>query len=97
MRSQGKTAGPRQDETADGVQATGSHAGEALTLPPGELLFKTSEVTVMLKLSRSVLFEQLRTGRLRSVRQGRARRIPASAVIDYVRLLEREAAEEASR
>jgi excisionase family DNA binding protein len=51
----------------------------------------------MLKLSRSVLFEQLRTGRLRSVRQGRARRIPASAVIDYVRLLEREAAEEASR
>jgi hypothetical protein len=42
-------------------------------------------------MSRTVLYEQLRTGRLRSVGEGRARRIPAAAIDDYVTLLEREA------
>jgi excisionase family DNA binding protein len=45
----------------------------------------------MLSLSRSVVYEQLRSGRLRSVRQGRSRLIPASAIADYVALLESEA------
>jgi hypothetical protein len=46
----------------------------------------------VLSMSRSVIFEQLRTGRLRSVKQGRARFIPAAAIDDYVALLEQEAA-----
>jgi len=45
----------------------------------------------MLNLSRTVIFELLRTGRLRSVKQGRTRLIPASAIRDYIALLEREA------
>jgi len=45
----------------------------------------------MLNLSRTVIFELLRTGRLRSVKQGRTRLIPASAIQDYIALLEREA------
>ena len=53
---------------------------------------RVPEVVEMLGLSRSVVFELLRSGRLRSVTQGRARLIPASAVLDYVSLLEREAA-----
>jgi len=43
--------------------------------------------------TRTVIFEQLRNGRLRSVRQGRARLIPASAIAEYIALLEREEAE----
>jgi hypothetical protein len=48
----------------------------------------------MLALSRSVLFVQLRTGRLASVRQGRSRRITVFAILKYIELLEREHAEE---
>ncbi|MDN5855833.1 MAG: helix-turn-helix domain-containing protein [Actinomycetia bacterium] len=45
----------------------------------------------MLSLSRSVIYEQIRAGRLRSVTQGRTRLIPAAAIADYVDLLVREA------
>ncbi|GIH61448.1 helix-turn-helix domain-containing protein [Microbispora siamensis] len=45
----------------------------------------------LLSLSRSVIYEQIRAGRLRTVRQGRARLIPASAIDDYISLLEQEA------
>ena len=35
----------------------------------------------------TVIYEQIRSGRLRSVTQGRARFIPAAALNDYVNLL----------
>jgi excisionase family DNA binding protein len=54
-------------------------------------LYKIPEAMVLLSLSRSAIYEQIRSGRLRSVQQGRARLIPAAAVRDYVALLEREA------
>jgi excisionase family DNA binding protein len=41
-------------------------------------------------MSRSVIYEQIRAGRLRSVTRGRSRLIPASAIAEYVALLERE-------
>ena len=53
-------------------------------------LYKVTEAMVVLSMSRSVIYEQIRNGRLRSVSQGRSRRIPASAIADYVALLERE-------
>ncbi len=40
-----------------------------------QLLYRIPRVMRMLNMSRSVIFEQLRSGRLRSVRQGRARRL----------------------
>jgi excisionase family DNA binding protein len=54
-------------------------------------LYRVTEAMRILSLSRSVIYEQLRAGRLRSVTQGRARLIPAAAVADYVALLETEA------
>jgi excisionase family DNA binding protein len=45
---------------------------------------------VVLSMSRSVIYEQIRSGRLRSVTQGRARLIPAAAIADYITLLEHE-------
>jgi len=56
-------------------------------------LYKIPEVMLMLKMSRTVIFQQIRDCRLRSVRQGRARLIPASAIAEYIALLEREEAE----
>ena len=53
-------------------------------------LYRVSEAMRLLSMSRTVIYEQLRTGRLRSVHQGRARLIPASAIDEYVALLERE-------
>jgi excisionase family DNA binding protein len=55
-------------------------------------LYRVGEVMALLSLSRSVLYEELRCGRLRSVHVGRTRLIPAAAITDYVTLLEREAA-----
>lgn len=56
-------------------------------------LYRVPEVVVRLSLSRSVLYEELRSGRLRSVRVGRTRLVPASAIVEYLALLEREAAD----
>jgi excisionase family DNA binding protein len=53
-------------------------------------LYKVADAMVVLSLSRSVIYEQIRSGRLRSVTQGRSRLIPASAIADYVALLEHE-------
>jgi predicted DNA-binding transcriptional regulator AlpA len=74
----------------------------AVTSEPGQdllnddlRLYRIADVMRLLGLSRTVIFEQLRTGRLRSVRQGRARLITANAIRDYITLLESEAEETA--
>ncbi len=54
-------------------------------------LYRVPEAMAVLSLSRSVIYEQIRSGRLRSVTQGRSRLIPASAIAEYVALLEDEA------
>jgi excisionase family DNA binding protein len=58
---------------------------------PEVVLYKVPDVVRALNLSRSVVFDLLRSGRLRSVKEGRSRLIPASALHDYIALLEREA------
>lgn len=54
-------------------------------------LYRVPEAMALLSLSRSVIYEQIRAGRLRTVHQGRACLIPKSAIQDYVALLEKEA------
>ncbi len=61
------------------------------TTPLDVQLYKVSDVMQALSMSRTVVFDLLRSGRLRSVKQGRTRLIPASAIRDYVALLEKEA------
>ncbi len=62
---------------------------------PGRLndlqLYRVKDAMRLLNLSRTVVYELLRTGRLRSVQQGRARLITADAIRDYIALLEDEA------
>ncbi len=59
-------------------------------------LYRVPDAMRRLSLSRSVLYEQIRSGRLKSVTQGRTRLIPATAIADYIALLEREADGDAS-
>ena len=69
--------------------------GEAPTMPP-KALYKVSEAMATLSLSRTVIYELIRNGRLRSVKEGTARLIPARAIAEYVALLERESMGEAA-
>jgi excisionase family DNA binding protein len=54
-------------------------------------MFRVSDVVKLTRLSRSVIYEQIRAGRLRTLKQGSATLITAAALDDYVRLLEQEA------
>ncbi len=53
-------------------------------------LFKVSEAMEILSMSRTVIYEQMRSGRLRYVKQGRATLITTKAIRNYVELLETE-------
>ncbi|WP_308346949.1 helix-turn-helix domain-containing protein [Streptomyces sp. ISL-66] len=64
----------------------------ATTTPPVEpVLLKVEAAMHALSMSRSVIYELIRAGRLRSVNEGRARFITRSAINEYIALLEREA------
>ena len=56
----------------------------------GKQLYRVADAMTVLSMSRSVIYEQIRSGRLRSVTQGRSRLIPVAAIADYIALLERE-------
>ncbi len=58
----------------------------AATDPP--LLLTVVQVARLLAVGRTTVYELIRTGDLRTVKIGRARRIPLSALTDYVDRLE---------
>ncbi|MDO0926031.1 helix-turn-helix domain-containing protein [Streptomyces sp. TG1A-8] len=59
---------------------------------PEELL-TVPQVMARLQLGRSAVYDLLRSGQLASITLGRARRIPARALTDFIRVrLEQEAA-----
>jgi excisionase family DNA binding protein len=55
------------------------------------VLYKVPEAMEILGYSRSRIYKLIRSGRLLSVKEGGTRRIPASAIENYVALLQREA------
>ena len=61
------------------------------TTEPAPMMFRISTVVKLTGLSRSVIYEQIKAGRLRTVKQGSATLITAAALDDYVKLLEKEA------
>lgn len=63
---------------------------QTLDVPPSMRMFTVEDAMTLLSLGRSAIFDEMRTGRLRSVKRGRSRRIPGSAIADYIALLERE-------
>jgi excisionase family DNA binding protein len=57
------------------------------TVVPERHLYRIPEAMSLLSMSRSVIYEQIRAGRLRTVTQGRSRLVPAKAITEYVELL----------
>src|SRR5215203_3673089 len=58
---------------------------------PRRVLYRVEEAVILLGLSRSQLYELIRSGRLQTVTEGRVRLIPAAAIDAYVSLLTVEA------
>ena len=81
------THAPRADT---GKTDTGK-AAASLADTGDRALYRIPEAMRLLSLSRSVIYKQLRLGRLRSVKEGNTRLIPAEAIAEYVALLEAEA------
>lgn len=59
-------------------------------IPP--VLYRVDEAAEALRVSRSVIYELIRSERLRTVKVGRSRRVPVDALAECVALLEGEAA-----
>lgn len=57
----------------------------------GQQLYRVPEAMTILSMSRSRVYELIRSRRLRTVKEGRTRFVPASAIADYIGLLEQEA------
>lgn len=53
-------------------------------------LYRVPEAALRLSLSRSKVYELIHAGRLRTVTEGRTRLVPASAIPEYIALLEAE-------
>jgi len=62
-----------------------------MTVVVEQVLYRIPDVMTMLSMSRSVIYEQIRAGRLHTVKQGRRRYVTTAGINDYVALLEREA------
>ncbi|PXY23726.1 excisionase [Prauserella coralliicola] len=57
------------------------------TVVPERHLYRIPEAMRLLSMSRTVIYEQIRSGRLRTVKLGRARLVPAEAISEFVNLL----------
>jgi excisionase family DNA binding protein len=60
-----------------------------------KLLYRPKEAASMLGIGRDKLYDLMRSGRLRSIKDGGARLITAEALNNYVALLEAETIEAA--
>ena len=58
---------------------------------PARALYDVPEAMALLSLSRTQIYELIRTRRLVTVTQGRRRLVPADSISEYVQLLLREA------
>ncbi len=59
---------------------------------PASVVYTVEEAAQVLKISRWKIFDLIRTGQLRSVKIGGLRRIPCSAVEEYIAQLLKEVA-----
>lgn len=83
MRMAGARVKPGNGGAAD--------AGDIARPSPSPVMYKIPEVMAMLRMSRHAVYVQIRRGRLRIVKEGRATFVTPAAITAYVELLEREA------
>ncbi|MFJ4201612.1 helix-turn-helix domain-containing protein [Streptomyces sviceus] len=63
----------------------------AVAEPAEQLLYRPEEAAKVLRIGRSMVYEEIRLGRLQTVRIGRRRLVPPEYIEQYVALLKREA------
>ncbi|QDP94803.1 helix-turn-helix domain-containing protein [Microlunatus elymi] len=56
------------------------------------VLYSVDEACEALRLSRSAIYELIRSGRLRSIKEGRRRLVPVAALQEYVAAFDEDAA-----
>jgi excisionase family DNA binding protein len=56
-----------------------------------QVLYKPEEAATALRIGRSMVYEEIRLGRLQTVRIGRRRLVPPEYIAEYIELLKREA------
>jgi excisionase family DNA binding protein len=61
--------------------------------PETRLMLDVAEAARMLSMGRTAVFEEIRRGRLKSVKRGRARLIPTQCLEEFVNLLLAESEE----
>ncbi|MGW1891343.1 helix-turn-helix domain-containing protein [Streptomyces sp. NPDC002004] len=66
--------------------------GSTTNAAPQRVLYRPEEAATALGIGRSTVYEEIRLGRLRTVRIGRRRLVPPEYLADYVDLLKRETA-----
>ncbi|MFD9320227.1 helix-turn-helix domain-containing protein [Streptomyces sp. NPDC060053] len=59
--------------------------------PAEQILYRPEEAAIVLRIGRSMVYEEIRLGRLQTVRIGRRRLVPPDYIAEYVELLKREA------
>ncbi|WP_428953304.1 helix-turn-helix domain-containing protein [Streptomyces sp. cg35] len=59
--------------------------------PVEQMLYRPEEAAIVLRIGRSMVYEEMRLGRLQTVRIGRRRLVPPEYIAQYVELLKREA------
>ena len=55
-----------------------------VTSEVASLMYRVDEAAAALRLSRSSVYELIRSGQLRTVKQGRRRLVPVAALAEYV-------------
>ncbi|GCD36038.1 excisionase [Streptomyces chrestomyceticus JCM 4735] len=61
-----------------------------IAAPAERVLYRPEEAAMALGIGRSLVYEEIRLGRLRTVRIGRRRLIPPEYIAQYVELLKGE-------
>jgi hypothetical protein len=93
--NQGDAQNGAQNGTQTALSASPNPAPQSPNVV-GAYLYTVADVMVLLRLSKTQVFDEIRRGRLMSVTVGRARRVPAQSLTDYVNLLIAESQERAA-
>jgi len=65
--------------------------GKALSVQLSPLMVDVDTAAVLLSIGRTALFDEIRLGRIRTVKRGKSRLVPVKALDEYVDLLLSEA------
>lgn len=86
------SAAPSDPSSAEASSGAAETTFEDRALPLTEYrLHRVEAAAVFLNIKRTKAYEEIRLGRLRTVRIGRRRLVPTEYIDDYVELLKREA------